>query len=218
MKVPQKTELRVSINGKFHSPHFMGRALFEVAGENIHLAVEGSIGGTTLGLHIATDVIERGGRVLWASPFMPDNIRFGQMFSHISLGHSSRYHAMNLVGDFDQAMEILIDTSNSLPSVQLIVLDDWCDTSGKIPAKKIAAVQRLAETINDDICLLLTSKGSIDASGNSDSAIVARGEKAMRTAGFEIWRLERPKDGPHRTLVRSDETMDLKLEETGFFH
>ncbi len=196
----------------------MGRALFDVRGENIHLAVEGSIGGTTLGLHIATDVIERGGRVLWATPFMPDNVRFGQMFAHLSLAHSSRYHAMNLVGDFNQAMDILIDTSNSLPSVQLIVLDDWCDTSGKIPADKIAAVQRLADTINDDICLLLTSKGSIDASGNSDHAIIARGEKAMRKAGFEIWRLERPKDGHHRALVRSDETMELKLEETGFFH
>ena len=218
MNVPHRMEMRVSINDKFHSHRFMGRAIFEVAGENIHLAVEGSIGGTTLGLHIATDVIERGGRVLWASPFMPDNVRFGQMFAHLSLGLSSRYHAMNLVGDFDQSMDILIDTSNSLPSVQLIVLDDWCDSSGKIPANKISAVQRLAETINDDICLLLTSKGSIDASGSSDSAIVARGEKAMRTAGFEIWRLERPKDGPHRTLVRSDETMDLKLEETGFFH
>ena len=196
----------------------MGRVLFEVGGENIHLAVEGSIGGTTLGLHIATDVIERGGRVLWASPFMPDNVRFGQLFAHISLAHSSRYHAMNLVGDFNQAMDILIATSNSLPSVELIVLDDWCEKSGKIASEKMASVQRLAEQIDDDICLLLTSKGSIDASGNSNTVIVARGEKVMRKAGFEIWRLERPKDGPFRTLVRSDESTELKLEEAGFFH
>ena len=195
----------------------MGRVLFDVGGENIHLAVEGSIGGTTLGLHMATDVIQRGGRVLWASPFMPDNIRFGQLFSHISLAHSSRYHAMNLVGDFDQAMDILINTSNSLPSVELVVLDDWCESSGKIPSDKIAAVKRLAENIDDKICLLLTSKGSVDASGNSNYAIVARGAESMRKAGFEIWRLERPKDGPFRTLVRSDEKMDLKLEENGFF-
>ena len=196
----------------------MGRALFEVGGENIHLAVEGSIGGTTLGLHIATDVIERGGRVLWASPFMPDNVRFGQMFAHLSLAHSSRYHAMSLVGDFNQAVDILISTSNSLPSVQLIVLDDWCDNSGKIPADKITSVQRLAETINDDICLLLTSKGSIDASGKSDNAITARGENSMRKAGFEVWRLERLKDGPHRSLIRSEVSTELKLEESGFFH
>ncbi len=196
----------------------MGRVLFEVGGENIHLAVEGSIGGTTLGLHIATDVIQRGGRVLWASPKMPNNVRFGQLFSHLSLAHSSRYHAMNLVGDFSQAMDLLIATSNSLPSVELVVLDDWCEQSGRIPAEQIAAVQRLAEQIDENICLLLTSKGSMNASGNSSSAIVARGEKAMLKCGFEIWRLERPKDGPHRTLVRSEESTLLKLEETGFFH
>lgn len=195
----------------------MGRARFEISGKNIHLAVEGSIGGTTLGLHIATDVIEQGGRVLWASPFMPDNVRFGQLFSHISLAHSSRYHAMNLVGDFNQAMDILIDTSNSLPSVELVVLDDWCDKSGKISTEKIASVKRLAEEIDDTICLLLTSKGNADASGKSSSAIVARAEEAMRKAGFEIWRLERPKDGPFRSLVQHEDTIELKLEEEGYF-
>ncbi|MFQ3317260.1 MAG: hypothetical protein ACI8T6_000687 [Candidatus Poseidoniaceae archaeon] len=218
MNVPQKTKVRVSINDKFHPSRIMGRVLFEVGGENIHLAVEGSIGGTTLGLHIATDVIQRGGRVLWASPSMPNNVRFGQLFSHLPLAHSSRYHAMNLVGDFSQAMDILIATSNSLPSVELVVLDDWCEHSGRIPSEQIAAVQRLAEQIDDKICLLLTSKGSMNASGNSNSAIVARGEKAMLKSGFEIWRLERPKDGPHRTLVRSEESTELRLEETGFFH
>ena len=195
----------------------MGRARFAISGKNIHLAVEGSIGGTTLGLHIATDVIEQGGRVLWASPFMPDNVRFGQLFSHISLAHSSRYHAMNLVGDFNQAMDILIDTSNSLPSVELVVLDDWCDKSGKISTEKIASVKRLAEEIDDTICLLLTSKGNADASGKSSSAIVARAEEAMRKAGFEIWRLERPKDGPFRSLVQHEDTIELKLEEEGYF-
>lgn len=207
----------VSINAEFLFSGSMGRARFEVSGKNIHLAVEGSIGGTTLGLHMATDVIEQGGRVLWASPFMPDNVRFGQLFSHLSIAHSSRYHAMNLVGDFDQAIDILIQTSNSLPSVKLLVLDDWCEQSGKISSDKIASVQRLSEQIDKSICLLLTSKGSIDASGNSDSAIVARGEEAMRKADFEIWRLERPKDGPYRTLIQQEDSIELKLEEEGFF-
>ena len=166
---------------------------------------------------MATEVIEQGGRVLWASPSMPDNVRFGQIFSHLSIAHSSRYHAMNLVGDFDQAMDILIQTSNSLPSVQLVVLDDWCEQSGKIPSAKIAAVQRLSEQIDESICLLLTSKGSVDASGNSSNSVVARGEDSMKKAGFEIWRLERPKDGPLRNLVRNDETIELKLEEAGYF-
>jgi len=39
----------------------------------------------------------------------------------------------------------------------------------------------------------------------------------MKKAGFEIWKLERPKDGPLRTLTRNEEQIELKLEEAGFF-
>lgn len=196
----------------------MERYRFEKSSAKIHLAVEGSIGGTSLGLHMATDVIERGGRVLWASPFMPDGVRFGQLFSHLSLANSAKYHAMNIGGDFDQAVEILIQTSNSLPSVELIVMDDWCEHSGRISGEKIRAVEKLAAQTTDDICVLLISKGSVDASGNATTAVVARAKDAMKAAGFEIWRLERPKDGPHRTLSTENDVKNLRLEEEGFVH
>ena len=45
----------------------MTRMSFPHDGGRIHLAVEGSTGGTTLGLHMAADAIEQGGRVLWAA-------------------------------------------------------------------------------------------------------------------------------------------------------
>ena len=35
---------------------------------SIHLAVEGSCGGTTLGLQLARQVIDDGGSVLWDDP------------------------------------------------------------------------------------------------------------------------------------------------------
>ncbi|MBT3477046.1 MAG: hypothetical protein HN458_03800 [Euryarchaeota archaeon] len=196
----------------------MGRFRFDKTSENIHLAVEGSVGGTTLGLHMATDVIERGGRVLWASPFMPDGVRFGQLFAHLSLANSAKYHAMNIGGDFDKVVEILIQTSNSLPSVELIVMDDWCERSGRISKEKIDAVKKLAEQTTEGICILLISKGSVDASGQTNTAVVARAKESMTEAGFEVWRLERPKDGPFRTLSTSEDEHTLRLEEEGFFH
>ena len=45
----------------------MERYDFALSGDRIHLAVEGSIGGTSLGLHLAADVINAGQRVLWSS-------------------------------------------------------------------------------------------------------------------------------------------------------
>jgi hypothetical protein len=64
--------------------------------------------------------------------------------------------------------------------------------------------------------LLLVSKGSIDASGNSKDIIVARSANVMQKAGFTIATLTRTKDGPFRKLKIGDESSDLKLEESGF--
>ena len=96
-------------------------------------------------------------------------------------------------------------------------MDDWCERSGRISKDKISAVEKLAEETLDEICILLISKGSIDASGKAKSAVVARARDSMESAGFEVWRLERPKDGPHRTLSTEDEVLNLRLEEEGFF-
>ena len=49
----------------------MGRWKFQSDNNLIHLAVEGSVGGTTLGLHVSADTIEDGGRVLWVGEDMP---------------------------------------------------------------------------------------------------------------------------------------------------
>ena len=70
-------------------------------GSAIHLAVEGSCGGTSLGIQMARQAIVDGGRVLWAAPELPDGTRFSQIFSGMELTASSRFHAMNLVGNID---------------------------------------------------------------------------------------------------------------------
>jgi hypothetical protein len=188
---------------------------FPSDGERIHLAVEGSTGGTTLGLHMAADVIGDGGRVLWASPDMPDGVRFGQMFEHLSLADSSRYHAMNLVGSLSQAVSVLVETSTALPSVRLIVLDDWCEHSGRIPAQRIVDASTLASSLSSDITLLLISKSGINA-GDGEAAITVRGEAKMVAEGFQIWTLKRPADGPVRTIEINGEERTCRIDDQGF--
>ena len=193
----------------------MPRKAFPLEGSKIHLAVEGSTGGTTLGLHMAADTIEQGGRVLWASPDMPDGVRFGQLFDHLSLADSSRFHAMNLVGSLTQAVGVLLETSTSLPSVRLVVLDDWCEESGRIPAGRIKDAGALADALNPNITLLLISKAGIDA-GNGGASMAVRGRKGMVDCGFQIWTLERPADGPSRNITIGDEAQVCRIEDSGY--
>ncbi len=194
----------------------MERYDFALSGDRIHLAVEGSIGGTSLGLHLAADVINDGQRVLWASVEMPDPARFSQLFQHLSLVESSRFHAMNFGGRFDRAIDALLEAATSLPSVGLVVLDDWCPGSGRIPADRLEHIERVASDCPEHITVLLISKGRVDASGSNDDPIVARAADAMAKKGFSVWRLWRGRNGAQRTLDRNGELVAFTIEDSGF--
>lgn len=194
----------------------MERYNFGLTGERIHLAIEGSTGGTSLGLHVAADVIEAGQRVLWASVDMPDPARFSQLFQHLSLVESSRFHAMNFGGRFDRAVDAVLEAANSLPSVGLVVMDDWCPASGRIPSDRLDHIQRVADECPAHVSVVLISKGSVDASGSTNDPIVARGAEAMAKKGFTVWRLWRGKHGAQRILDRSGTHVELTIEDSGF--
>lgn len=194
----------------------MARFSLDVKGQAIHLAIEGSVGGTSLALHLAANAIEEDGRVIWASKEMPNAGRFSQLFSHLSLVQSSRFHAMNLSGKMELAVPLIVQAMNSLPSVSMIILDDWCDSSGRISKDELTQVAKLLEQKKEDVTLLLVSKGGIDVTGNSGDSIVVRSANVMRKSGFTIATLTREKDGPFRTLKIGDNISNIKLEQSGF--
>ena len=194
----------------------MARYSLGASGQAIHLAIEGSVGGTSLALHLAADAIENGGRVIWASKELPNAVRFSQLFAHLSLIQSSRFHAMSIAGNTELAVSSIVQAMNSLPAVSMIVVDDWCDSNGRIASNDLAQMAKLCDEKKSEATLLLISKGSIDASGNSKDTIVARSANAMQKSGFTIATLTRTKDGPFRTLKIGDESSDLKLEDSGF--
>ena len=185
------------------------------ASNRIHLAVEGSVGGTTVGLHMSADVIENGGRVLWVGLDMPNPDRFPQLFSHLSPVSSSRFHAMMIAGALDKAIEAVISAANTLPSVELVVLDDWCDSSGKIPKTQLELISKLGKSIDPKIRVLLISKGSIDASGKRQGDIFARAENHFVNDGYEVWTLSRSTTGHLRKLTCDDVIIPLKIVDSG---
>ena len=161
----------------------------------IHLAIEGSCGGTTIGLQMAANEISKGSRVLWVGLDMPNPTRFQQLFSHISPVASSKFHAMMMSGTLDKAVDSLISAAKNLPSVSLIILDDWCENSGKISKKYLTEIQRCSDNVSEQIKIILISKGTVDASGKKTGARCARSENFFLDNGFEIWTLAKNKDG-----------------------
>ena len=183
--------------------------------KRIHLAVEGSAGGTTLGLHMSADVIKNGGRVLWVGQDMPNPDRFPQLFSHLSPVSSSRFHAMMIGGDLKNAIEAVVSAANVLPSVELVILDDWCDSSGKIPKNQLELISYLSKSLNSKVRLLLISKGTVDASGKRQGDIFARSENYFVNDGYKIWTLSKDVSGHLRKLTCESEVLRLKIVDNG---
>ena len=183
--------------------------------KRIHLAIEGSCGGTTIGLQMAANEISKGSRVLWVGLDMPNPTRFQQLFAHISPVASSKFHAMIMSGTLDKAVDALISAANNLPSVSLIILDDWCESSGKISQKYLSEIKRCSDNVSKQIKIILISKGTVDASGKRNGAIFARSENYFLKNGFEIWTLSKSKDGYNRNLVIDNVVNKLKIVDEG---
>ena len=190
------------------------RWVLDLLGKRIHLSVDGGCGGTTLGLHCAVDEIQGGGRVLWASPHMPNATRFSQLFSSLNIVEASRFHAMNLIGNMERCVDAIVEAEQNLPSVGLIVLDDWCEATGRIPSRNTKAVIDLKKRINESTTLLLISKAGTDVSGNG-TEIKPRSEVILRDGGFEMWTLKET-ENKSKILFHDGKELSGKIEDSGF--
>jgi len=190
------------------------RWVLDLLGKRIHLSVDGGCGGTTLGLHCAVDEIQGGGRVLWASPHMPNATRFSQLFSSLNIVEASRFHAMNLIGNMERCVDAIVEAEQNLPSVGLIVLDDWCEATGRIPSRNTKAVIDLKKRINESTTLLLISKAGTDVSGNG-TEIKPRSEVILRDGGFDIWTLKET-ENKSKILFHNGKELSGKIEDSGF--
>ncbi len=186
-----------------------------LSGKRIHLSVEGGCGGTSFGLHCAVNEIHSGGRVLWASPEMPNATRFSQLFSSLNIVESSRFHAMNLIGAMDRCVDAIVEAERSLPRVGLVVLDDWCNPTGRIDKESLHAMTELAKRIKPETTLLLISKSGTDVTG-SEEAYRPRSKSEFEQHGFEICGLY----AGQKNVLHLDfngEVQDVRIEESGFF-
>ena len=190
------------------------RWMLDLQGKRIHLSVDGGCGGTTLGLHCAVDEIQGGGRVLWASPHMPNATRFSQLFSSLNIVEASRFHAMNLIGNMERCVDAIVEAEQNLPSVGLIVLDDWCEPTGRIPSRHMKAVIDLKKRIDDSTTLLLISKAGTEVNGNN-TEVKPRSEAVLKEGGFEIWTLQETEQAS-KILICDGIELVGKIEDSGF--
>ena len=184
----------------------------------LHLAVAGSVGGTTMALQYARETIISGGRVIWASETMPDADRFGQLFAAVDPAHSCRFHAMELATELKLTLGSVIAASKFLPGVDLVVIDDWTPGSGKTPESSISALGAILGLEDGDdqkAKVMLISKSYESPTGKDSTRVRAQGR--LEAMGCETWLLSKPDErADGRCLKTPAGEFELSLEECGF--
>ena len=113
-----------------------------------------------------------------------------------------------------QSFDAIVEAEQNLPSVGLIVLDDWCEPTGRIPSRNIKAVIDLTKRINDSTTLLLISKAGSDVSSN-EHMIKPRSESHLKEGGFEIWTLHETEQ-KSKVLNYVEKELVGKIDTSGF--
>ena len=117
---------------------------------------------------------------------------------------------MNISGDVTQAFERVNSAIAMLPDVQLLVMDDWIEKTGRVSKKHSEAIAKVIGN-RDQCSILLISKGG--ESMKEDVPLNARGANR----DMEVWLLTKPKDGVERVLTLPNKEITLELKEEGFF-
>ena len=93
----------------------------------------------------------------------------------------------------------------------MVVLDDYCPDSGKIPSDIISGVNKMIS--DSKWTTLLISKGGVSM---GDNPLTARGMKKINSD--KVWLLTRPDSDSKRILWDDDKSISLRLVEEGFIN
>lgn len=178
----------------------------------VHVSVEEGIGGTSLCLSLAVDVLQSNFRVIWLSRNTLDPQRTQEIFSGLNGSQLERFFVMEFTTNLLARVNALKPLINRLGETDLIVIDDWCPSSGRAPADDLQAVRTLI-SITQNTRLILTSKAYESPSADEEKW-KSRGSQLSGLR--QVWLLREEGIRNYRKLIDEDLKTRLKLKESGF--
>ena len=178
---------------------------------------EPGVGRTTLALVHARAVLEGGGRVAWISPEAPHPARVTSILGSLGPSTSARFIAL-FDSDVARSISRISHLIPSLTSLRLIVVDDYCPATGRVPPSMDDTLTDLA-SIATDTTILLTAAAGSDVSGESDDntpidGLSMRHRSYLLENGYEPLWIERHDMG-RRRLYTEGSTHWLTLVDEG---
>ena len=178
---------------------------------------EPGVGRTTLALVHARAVLEDGGRVAWISPEAPHPARVTSILGTLGPSTSARFIAL-FDSDVARSISRISHLIPSLSSLRLIVVDDYCPATGRVPPSMDDALTELSSIVTDTTILLTAAAGS-DVSGESDATspidgLSMRHRSYLIDNEYEPFWIERLEMG-RRCLHTGGTSLSLTLVDEG---
>ena len=178
----------------------------------VHISVEEGIGGTSLCLSLAASVLQSDSRVVWFArkPLEPQRTR--EILSEVTESQLDRL----FIVEFGTKLLTRINDLSSLIGIlnesDLIVLDDWCPSSGRAPTDDLEAVRKLISSTRNTR-LILTSKAYESPSSDGEKW---KSRGAQLSGLRQVWLLREEGVRNYRKLIDRDLETNLVLNQTGF--
>ena len=178
----------------------------------VHVSVEEGIGGTSLCLSLAVDVLQSNSRVVWLGRNSLDPKRTQEILKGLDESQLERFFALEFGTNLLTRVKALKPLIDRLDDTDLIVVDDWCPSSGRAPADDLQAIRNLL-SITKNTRMILTSKAYESPSADEEKW-KSRGSQLSGLR--EVWLLREEGIRNYRKLIDQEIETRLILKESGF--
>ena len=178
----------------------------------VHVSVEEGIGGTSLCLSLAVDVLQSNSRVIWLGRNSLDPKRTQEILKGLDESQLERFFVLQFGSNLLTRVKALKPLIDRLDDTDLIVVDDWSPSSGRAPAADLQAMRNLL-SITKNTRLILTSKAYESPSANEEKWK----SRGSQLSGFrQVWLLRDEGIRNYRKLIDGEQQTRLVLSESGF--
>ncbi len=178
----------------------------------VHVSVEEGIGGTSLCLSLAVDVLQSNSRVVWLGRTPLDAKRSQEILAGLNEPQLERFFVLEFGTNLLTRVNALKPLIDRLDDTDLIVVDDWCPSSGRAPADDLQAIRNLVSATKNTR-LILTSKAYESPSADEEKW-KSRGTQLSELR--QVWLLREEGIRNYRKLIDGEQQYSLVLSEFGF--
>ena len=178
----------------------------------VHVSVEEGIGGTSLCLSLAVDVLQSNSRVVWLGRTSLDTKRSQEILAVLNEPQLERFFVLEFGTNLLTRVNALKPLIDRLDDTDLIVVDDWCPSSGRAPADDLQAIRNLVSATKNTR-LILTSKAYESPSADEEKW-KSRGTQLSELR--QVWLLREEGIRNYRKLIDGEQQYSLVLSEFGF--